>query len=317
MRCKDKEHFITKAKEFHGNTYCYSSSVYRGSKTKLTIICPLHGKFQQTPSNHYKFGCMECGLIRKAEKKTIGHKKALDKLLEKHKERYTYPNFEDLFKTSTKNHIEVKCGRHGVFKQKYDNHLSGQGCPYCRVSGQDGLSTLYLTLLHKEDEVILKIGVSSKENIQERLVNISGYNNCPLWQIRIDSRVAVLTERLIKSSIPRVNTTLCGRSGYTECFDVSYLEPTLKLLRKAVSHAFRAGYQARDIYTDGDFEYPLKEIDFIKDVKLGNLDYKTQVAPELEKLVDEVNELADNSNLPKKVDTNFWDEFILDVYLGG
>lgn len=84
---------------------------------------------------------------------------------------------------------------------------------------------------------------------------------------------------------------------------------------KAVSHAFRAGFQARDIYKFGDFEYPLKETDFIMDVKLGNLDYTTVVAPALEALVDEVNELCDKSKLPKSVDTKFWEEFILSLYL--
>lgn len=83
---------------------------------------------------------------------------------------------------------------------------------------------------------------------------------------------------------------------------------------KALSHALRAGYQAREIYLNGDFEYPLKETEFLLAVKKGELDYKTEVAPELERLVEEVEVLADNSDLPAKVDRNFWGVWLLHVY---
>lgn len=83
---------------------------------------------------------------------------------------------------------------------------------------------------------------------------------------------------------------------------------------KALSHALRAGYQARDIYAYGDFEYPLKETAFILSVKKGELDYKTEVAPALEAVVDEVEVLSKKSNLPSKVDTKYWDNWLLEVY---
>jgi hypothetical protein len=83
---------------------------------------------------------------------------------------------------------------------------------------------------------------------------------------------------------------------------------------KAISHALRAGYQARDIYKDGDFEYPLKETDFIMSVKKGELDFKTDVSPVLEELVKEVELLADKSFFPDKVDREYWDQWLLNVY---
>jgi len=83
---------------------------------------------------------------------------------------------------------------------------------------------------------------------------------------------------------------------------------------KALSHALRAGYQARDIYLHGDFEYPLQESEFLLDVKLGKLDYKTEVAPVLESLVEEVDALAFNSDLPQQVNRNYWDTWLLGVY---
>lgn len=57
----DKETFIRKAKEVHGNKYNYSQVVYKNNKTKIKIICPSHGTFQQKPDNHlYGQGCGKC-----------------------------------------------------------------------------------------------------------------------------------------------------------------------------------------------------------------------------------------------------------------
>ena len=47
-----KEFYIKKAKEIHGNKYDYSKVEYINSKTKVCIICPIHGEFFITFSNH-------------------------------------------------------------------------------------------------------------------------------------------------------------------------------------------------------------------------------------------------------------------------
>lgn len=53
--------WIEKAKEIHGNKYDYSKAIYINSKTKLTIICPIHGEFEQAPSEHLGGkGCKYC-----------------------------------------------------------------------------------------------------------------------------------------------------------------------------------------------------------------------------------------------------------------
>ncbi len=53
--------FITKATKVHGNTYDYSKVEYINSKTKVTIICPAHGEFTQTPNDHLDgCGCTIC-----------------------------------------------------------------------------------------------------------------------------------------------------------------------------------------------------------------------------------------------------------------
>jgi len=85
---------------------------------------------------------------------------------------------------------------------------------------------------------------------------------------------------------------------------------------KAMSHALRAGYQLKEIYETHNLEYPLKDREFLLAVKQGKLDFTTEVAPALEQVIEEVEVLAENSDLPVKVDRNFWDEFVVDVYRG-
>ena len=84
---------------------------------------------------------------------------------------------------------------------------------------------------------------------------------------------------------------------------------------KAVSYALRGGYQARDIYKLGDYSYPLRESDFLLDVKLGKLDYKSEVAPVLESLVEEVEALSKVSTFPETVDRKYWGYWLVETVL--
>jgi hypothetical protein len=82
---------------------------------------------------------------------------------------------------------------------------------------------------------------------------------------------------------------------------------------KAVSHALRAAYQTKEILTENNLIFPLKMAPFLMKVKQGKLDYLTEVAPVLESLMEEVEELSLKSTLPEKVDRKFWDQFICDA----
>ena len=83
---------------------------------------------------------------------------------------------------------------------------------------------------------------------------------------------------------------------------------------KAISHALRAGYQAKYIYKDGGFSYPLPETEYLKAVKYGQKDYLTEVQPVLEELVDEVMELAEESDYPEKADNKWIEEMIVKAH---
>lgn len=56
------EDFIERAKEVHGNKYDYSKVDYKSLESKVTIICPIHGEFEQRADSHLfqKSGCPKC-----------------------------------------------------------------------------------------------------------------------------------------------------------------------------------------------------------------------------------------------------------------
>lgn len=58
------EDFIEKANRVHNFKYDYSKSHYVDNRTKLSIICPIHGEFWQSPDSHLQGrGCPKCGNI--------------------------------------------------------------------------------------------------------------------------------------------------------------------------------------------------------------------------------------------------------------
>lgn len=55
------ESFIKKARKIHRNKYDYSLVDYYRSNTKIKIVCPIHGTFEQTPNSHLNgSGCSSC-----------------------------------------------------------------------------------------------------------------------------------------------------------------------------------------------------------------------------------------------------------------
>ena len=136
----DKESFIKKAKEVHGDKYNYSKVEYNKSSEKVCIICPEHGEFWQTPNAHcngkHKHGCPQCGFInaQKENKKRIEQaaNSFIEKAKEIHKDKYDYSKVE--YK-DIKTKVCIICPIHGEFWQTPDKHTnSGHGCLKCKES---------------------------------------------------------------------------------------------------------------------------------------------------------------------------------------
>lgn len=53
--------FLLFANKKHNNKYRYIDESFNGITDKMTIICPTHGSFQQSPDVHKRAGCQRCG----------------------------------------------------------------------------------------------------------------------------------------------------------------------------------------------------------------------------------------------------------------
>lgn len=122
------EEFIRRAKEVHGDKYDYSKSVYTGYDEKITIICPVHGEFQQRVSSHLEGnGCNLCI----CDAKRLTKDKFVELAREVHGDRYDYSKVEY---TNNKSKVTIVCPIHGEFEQTPNSHLRGAGCPSCSNS---------------------------------------------------------------------------------------------------------------------------------------------------------------------------------------
>jgi hypothetical protein len=125
------EEFLSQAKEIHGGKYDYSKVEWKNTRTKITIICPIHGEFEQVPQNHIrlKCGCRKCGReIAKSKVNKYSTKYFIKNAKKVHGNKYDY-SMTKCFNATDK--VEINCLTHGIFKQSAVQHLKGRGCPKC------------------------------------------------------------------------------------------------------------------------------------------------------------------------------------------
>ncbi len=68
-RSKGVVDFIAQANIIHDHKYNYDKFIYSNNRTPSTITCPVHGDFEQDPSNHLSGkGCRKCSFKRISEK---------------------------------------------------------------------------------------------------------------------------------------------------------------------------------------------------------------------------------------------------------
>jgi hypothetical protein len=116
--------FIARAKLIHGDKYDYSLVNYINIRSKIKIICKLHGEFEQLPCNHLRgSGCPECS--NNMQLNTISF---IDKAKQVHGDKYDYSlvNYKGCF-----NKVKIICKIHGEFEQSSTHHLRGCNCPKC------------------------------------------------------------------------------------------------------------------------------------------------------------------------------------------
>ena len=122
---KTTEQFIAEARKVHGYKYDYSKVEYKNSYSKVTIICPDHGSFEQRPSEHTRDRGHPSAPVKRRVKTT---EEFITKAKKVHGDKYNYSKVEYV---NTKTEIIITCPEHGEFWQQPRFHLGGSNCLSC------------------------------------------------------------------------------------------------------------------------------------------------------------------------------------------
>lgn len=131
LKTKTSCEFIEEAKLVHDNKYDYSLVKYINNKTKVKIICPKHGIFEQSPVSHLSGkGCTRCKFENQIKRNTKTTENFIQRANLIHDDKYDYSlvNYTGVF-----NKVKIVCSKHGVFEQRPNDHLvKKNGCPKCK-----------------------------------------------------------------------------------------------------------------------------------------------------------------------------------------
>lgn len=101
-KLKTNEQFIKECTEVHGNKYDYSETFYTGAHNVITIICPIHGSFQQKAYSHVQgCGCLECAGVKK-----LTTKEFIEKSQKVHGNKFDYSEVDY---QGNKLKVKIKC----------------------------------------------------------------------------------------------------------------------------------------------------------------------------------------------------------------
>lgn len=154
QRSSSSSVFIEKAIGVHGKKYDYTKVDYSTCKNKIIITCPIHGDFEQQPSNHLSgFGCEKCGKEKVANTLSMGKIVFIERVVDVHGDKYSYYSIDD--NVTYHSTVSIGCEHHGIFKQKVSDHLRGYGCQKCgnlkiKLSRQNQPNTWTLSGWHKK-----------------------------------------------------------------------------------------------------------------------------------------------------------------------
>lgn len=144
-RSMKKDEFINKANKVHANEWGYSKVIMNGVYRNVIIICKIHGDFPQTPMTHLEgSGCPDCGIIRRAAKRTSNLDEFINKANEVHANKYDYSK---VIYIDSHTPVIIICKIHGEFIQTPNTHLQGSGCTRC-VNKTEGKLYIWLKSIY-------------------------------------------------------------------------------------------------------------------------------------------------------------------------
>ena len=136
LKTHTTEEFIKKAKEVFAE-YDYSEVDYLSKSSKITVICPIHGRFKISPNNLLSgHGCTFCGNGRKG---SFIKSNTVD-FINKAKSIFPQYDYSKVDYQGKAEKVKIICPKHGTFYKRPNDLLNLHGCKKC---GQEYLHELF------------------------------------------------------------------------------------------------------------------------------------------------------------------------------
>jgi hypothetical protein len=226
--------WVEKSKQKHGNFYDYSLAVYVNNNTKIKIVCPVHGEFEQQPNAHSDKGdgCPKCGLESRSALNRTPREVFIRKSNEVHNFKFDYSLVEDYQRLDE--HLTIICPVHGVFKQNGHSHIRGADCERCSYEKRaDAACT--------PKETILKRLASLKNGL---VYDLSNYKNLHS-KIKYTCKVHGDIEQSVEKHLQKGKCSKCAKQG---SWNKSNTE---KFIEKAIkTHGDKYDYSRVDYKTN-------------------------------------------------------------------
>lgn len=230
------ESFIERSRILHDNYYTYDNVTYfKNMHTNVTITCPIHGDFEQTPTNHLHngYGCEKCAIIERGLAVRLQHEDVISRFIEKHGHSYDYSEvvYDGVYAP-----VKIYCKEHdNWFYQRPNDHFNSIGCKLCVDKGYSRDKSGYLYINKVGDNKAIKVGITNVCPIVRAKVltrKSSIYHIEPLFYFYHQDGGFILdieSEILRKfptGIIPKEHMT----SGYTETIPCEYLPEIIDII---------------------------------------------------------------------------------------
>lgn len=169
--------FIENSQSKHQNKYDYSKVDYINGRTKVIIICPEHGEFEQLAKAHLRGdGCPKCSGNIPITTETF-----IIRANNAHNNKF---NYDKTVYTGAKSKVTITCPIHGDFEQVAGDHLKGCGCNKCRLN--KSIENEYIPDKKQLREYSIWKGIKNRtSNVNtddaERYIN-RGITCCERWE---------------------------------------------------------------------------------------------------------------------------------------
>lgn len=156
----------------------FSKSYPTKQNAKMLVTCKKHGDFYTTLSSllhKSKYGCPKCANEASSLKQRNTKEKFIEESNKVHNYKYNYDKVE--YK-NLRSKIIITCPIHGDFIQQAGNHISGEGCPFCKGSKGEGRIKEYLEYNNYNFQAQIKFNTKNEyghDFIADFVVNYNNY----------------------------------------------------------------------------------------------------------------------------------------------